>query len=161
MSSRHKGKVNKRDAEADAEAAAYAAAVPVLLGLPGDWCDDVGGERRASYRHSRAGGVPAWPPHGAPPSALLACGECSAPRQLVLQSYAPLPAYGGERVLYVMACLNTACTRTAATCDPNPSSNPKPACFLHTTPPTHHTTNETRAFVHTSLKMRAAAAKRS
>ena len=56
MSSRHSrgGKASKRDTVADAEAAPAAAAV---LGLPGNWCDDVGGSTHHTYtshRHSRA-----------------------------------------------------------------------------------------------------------
>jgi len=119
MSSRHSrgGKASKRDTVADAEAAPAAAAV---LGLPGNWCDDVGGSTHHTYtshRHSRAGGAPAWPPQGPPPAAMLRCGECGAPRQLVLQSPASLSGGDGvDRVLYVLACLNAACSRTSATC---------------------------------------------
>jgi hypothetical protein len=116
-------KASKRHMVADAEAAA-AAAVPVALALPGDWCDDVGGSMHHTYtshRHSRAGGAPAWPPHGPPPDAMRRCGECGAQRQLVLQSPASLSGGdGGDRVLYVLACLNAACSRTAATCVRSP-----------------------------------------
>eukprot|EP00850_Spirogloea_muscicola_P024008 SM000421S16087 [mRNA] locus=s421:8359:11257:- [translate_table: standard] len=101
------------------ELSTVAAAMEVLLGLPGPWAAD----RRepASHYATKIGGLPDWPAGAPAPGsgsasdgrASLVCCACGHSLVLAAQAYAPLALGGGahvdERTLYVLGCGQARC----------------------------------------------------